>query len=279
MASWRAGICPRWWHCCCPPIPMTSSAGKYRLSAPSFLQKSVRRRLGEPASCGVRREEFRDALRRAAEITGDRDLVVIGSQAIHGAFTPGVLPGAAVASGEVDILPSDDAEGDKAWLLAGRGGSWDERAEIDGVDISTATLPEGWTDRLIPFALDDQPATVIGWCLDPHDLVVSKAIAGRDKDRRFIEALVGAKLVDPAVALDRMSSVDAGCRQPSVEELERAGVYLAALPRPDKLFRPASRKPPKGRARPSRDEFPAPLDMWADLRDETRCNGRESSAE
>ncbi|MDE3204871.1 MAG: hypothetical protein KGQ66_11720 [Acidobacteriota bacterium] len=116
----------------------------------------------------MRRDEFRDALRRAAEITGDIDLVVIGSQSIHGAFAPAVLPLAATASGEVDIMAAQDIDGDKMWLLAGRGGGWGDLAEIDGVDITTATLPEGWVDRLIAFPLDDQPDCVIGWCLDPQ---------------------------------------------------------------------------------------------------------------
>ncbi len=91
----------------------------------------------------MRRDEFRDALRRAAEITGDIDLVVIGSQSIHGEFAPAVLPLAATASGEVDIMAAQDIEGGKMWLLAGRGGGSGDLAEIDGVDITTATLPEG----------------------------------------------------------------------------------------------------------------------------------------
>lgn len=215
----------------------------------------------------MRRDEFRDALRRAAEITGDRDLVVIGSQSIHGAFAPAVMPAAATASGEVDILAAHDVDGDKTWLLAGRGAGWGEQAEIDGVDITTATLPEGWADRLIAFPLDDRPDGVIGWCLDPHDLVVAKAIAGRDKDRQFIKALAQAHLIDPAVSLYRLSALDPGCRQPRAGEVERAGVYLASLPRPDSVYRPASRRAPKGRHRPTRRDFPAPADMWRDLRD------------
>jgi hypothetical protein len=219
----------------------------------------------------MRRDEFRDALRRAAEITGDRDLVVIGSQSIHGAFAPAVLPAPATASGEVDIVATHDIEGDKMWLLAGRGGGWGDEAEIDGVDITTATLPEGWVDRLIAFPLDDRPDTVVGWCLDPHDLVVSKAVAGRDKDRQFIESLVDAKLIDPGISLQRLADIDSRCRQPKAAEVERAGVYLVALPRPDQLYQPATRSLPKGRRRPTRDEFLSPVDMYADLRDVRRA--------
>ena len=64
----------------------------------------------------MRREEFRDALRRAAEITGDRDLVVLGSQSLHGSFNMAVLEDRVLtASMEVDVLTSDDPEGDKIW--------------------------------------------------------------------------------------------------------------------------------------------------------------------
>ena len=215
----------------------------------------------------MRRDEFRDALRRAAEITGDHDLVIIGSQSIHGAFAPAVLPAAAVASGEVDIMAAHDVEGDKIWLIAGRGGGWGDQVEIDGVDITTATLPQRWTERLIPFPLGDNPDCVIGWCLDPHDLVVSKAVAGREKDSEFIKALVDTDLIDPTISLERLASIDSGCRQPSPDEVERAGVFLASLPRPEALYRPATRRSPKGRRRPARADFPAPADMWADLRD------------
>ena len=43
-------------------------------------------------------------------------------------------------------------------------------------------LPEGWRARLVRF---ESPATngVTAWCLETHDLWLSKAVAGRDKDR------------------------------------------------------------------------------------------------
>lgn len=223
-------------------------------------------RFSAPARYGVRREEFRDALRRAGDITGDCDFVVIGSQSVHGAFSATVLPKAATFSMEVDLLAVFDIDGDKAWRLAGADGGSGNRSEIDGVDITTATLPDGWVDRLIPFAVDDTAETVIGWCLEPHDLVVAKATAGRDKDRRFIEALVAASLINPAVVLVRLANIDLGARRPRPYELERAAAYLTSLRRPTALYRPASRRPPKGRRRPHRDDFPPPADMFSDLR-------------
>lgn len=214
----------------------------------------------------MRRDELLDALRRAYAITGDKDFVVVGSQAIHGAFNKAVLPKATMQSMETDILPLFDAEGDKFWALSVRGKSG-PGAEIDGVDIGTSTLPEGWVDRLVPLPCDGSPDGVIGWCLDPHDLVVAKAIAGRPKDHRFIEAAAKANLVNPQVALRRMEKLDQGCNVPTEAEIEAARFYLASLPVPTWLFKPANRQVPKHRRRPRREDFPRPRDMFADLRD------------
>lgn len=61
--------------------------------------------------------------------------------------------------------------------------------------MSTAILPTGWRDRLIVFETPDT-ALVRGLCLEPHDLVVSKLVAFRDKDREFAASLLHAGLVD-----------------------------------------------------------------------------------
>lgn len=49
-----------------------------------------------------------------------------------------------------------------------------------GVVESTAVLPEGRVGRLLLF---ETPATngVVAWCLEVHDLWISKAIAGRPR--------------------------------------------------------------------------------------------------
>lgn len=214
----------------------------------------------------MRRDELLDALRRASAITGDKDFVVVGSQSIHGAFNEAVLPKNTVLSMEADILPLFDDEGDKFWALSVQGMN-SPGAEIDGVDIGTSALPEGWVDRLVPLPCDDAPDAVIGWCLDPHDLVVAKAIAGRPKDRKFIEAAVKANLVDPQVALQRIERLDQGCNVPTEYEMKVARFYLASLPVPPWLFKPARRPVPKYRRRPNREDFPRPHDMFTDLRD------------
>jgi len=217
--------------------------------------------------CGVRRDEFRDAIRRAAEISGDRDLVVVGSQSLHGSFNMAVLQESLVLifSMEIDILTADDPDGDKVWALQVCGGAH-AGAEIDGVEITTSTLPLGWVDRLVPFPLDDTPEAVIAWCLEPHDLVVAKAVAGREKDLRFIRAAVAGGLVDPEECLQGTADLDPGCSIPTPEALEVAQFFLASLHRTPELYRVAAREIPKGRARPRRDQFVPSRDLFEDLR-------------
>lgn len=219
----------------------------------------------------MRRSEFKEALRRAAEITGDRDIVVLGSQSVHGAFSEAVLPAPTMDSMELDCLAINDADGEKSWDLLGRAGDGSGFHQIyhihlDGVDIGTSALPDGWTERLIPFPVEEGPDAVVGWCLEPHDLVMAKTIAGRDKDYAFVKAMVDACLVDPREAERRMRALDGGCFVPTRQALDRARAYLSRLQSPPHLFQPSERRPPRGRRRPTRDEFPEVADMWADLR-------------
>ena len=64
-----------------------------------------------------------------------------------------------------------------------------------GVGLSTALLAPGWDERMVP--LVDRATGTTGWCLDVHDLCAAKLLAGRPKDRNFVAAIVGARLVDP----------------------------------------------------------------------------------
>jgi len=55
----------------------------------------------------------------------------------------------------------------------------------EGIHSDTAVLPEGWRERLVGWDLkSSQPAEP--HFLEPHDLAISKLVAGRDKDRPFV---------------------------------------------------------------------------------------------
>jgi hypothetical protein len=54
-----------------------------------------------------------------------------------------------------------------------------------------------------------------GWCLEAHDLVLSKYAAGREKDGVFVRAALAAKLVNRETLLDRLATmpIDDGARE------------------------------------------------------------------
>ena len=58
--------------------------------------------------------------------------------------------------------------------------------------MASTTLPAGWANRLVPVS-NENTAGAIGWCLDVHDLALSKLVAGRDRDLEL--AVVRARLL------------------------------------------------------------------------------------
>jgi hypothetical protein len=112
----------------------------------------------------------------------------------------------------VDLGFFDDPDGRKADLIEGAIGEDSEFDRtfdffVDGIDLGTATLPNGWWNRLV----DVQNANTNGArgrCLDPHDCVASKLAAGREKDYAFAVALLDAGLVDAEVLLERIETME-----------------------------------------------------------------------
>ncbi len=141
----------------------------------------------------MNREEFDHAIRAAGAILGENELVVIGSQALHASIF-GAVPPEAARSMEADIAALDDPGEQKADLIDGTIGevSMFHRTfgyYAQGVTRSTAILPRGWRDRLIRY---ETPNTngVVAWCLEIHDLWISKAIASRRKDSSSVPRLL-----------------------------------------------------------------------------------------
>ncbi len=66
----------------------------------------------------MKRAEFDHAIRAAGSILGETEILVIGSQAIHGSIS-GDLPAEAERSVEVDIVAFNDADAKKADLIDG----------------------------------------------------------------------------------------------------------------------------------------------------------------
>jgi hypothetical protein len=159
----------------------------------------------------VKRKEFEHAVRAAGAVLGVDELLVIGSQALH-ASMPGDLPEEATRSVEVDVAVRGDIEGRMADLLDGSIGEASMFHATfgyyaQGVVESTAVLPRGWERRLVRF---ETPATngVVAWCLEVHDLWISKAAAGRPKDAEFCRALAKAGMIDRQTLLKRLADIE-----------------------------------------------------------------------
>ena len=96
----------------------------------------------------MKRIQLEHVLRVAAEITGERDILVIGSQAIHGTYGDDRLPVEATTSIEADLAFFDDPDDEKADLIDGAIGELSRFHETfgyyaQGVSVRTAVLPDG----------------------------------------------------------------------------------------------------------------------------------------
>ena len=147
----------------------------------------------------MKREAFDHAIRAAGAILGENEVLVIGSQALH-ASVQADLPPEAARSVEADVAALEDPNQEKADLIDGAigeasvfHGTFGYYAQ--GVTQSTAVLPQGWQGRLVRY---ETPNTngVVAWCLEVHDLWISKAIALRPKDIEFCTALVNGDFVE-----------------------------------------------------------------------------------
>lgn len=76
-----------------------------------------------------------------------------------------------------------------------------------GVGRETATLPEGWRDRLVPVH-NPNTGGGTGLCLEPHDLAVAKLVAGREKDLVFVAGLVRHRLVEVPTVRERLARTE-----------------------------------------------------------------------
>lgn len=136
----------------------------------------------------MKKRQVDHVLRAAGRITGERRFIVIGSQALHGTHPD--LADQILTSFEVDLIAPANV-GRTEWLnVIGVDSLFHETYGYyaDPVDSRTATLPEGWIERLVPLAPGDTDG-VQGLCLEPHDLAIAKYVAGRNKDRVFTREL------------------------------------------------------------------------------------------
>lgn len=158
------------------------------------------------------RSELEHLLVVASQISGRENIVVIGSQAILGSYDESELPEDVTMSREADFAFWDDSTeevSDRVDAAIGELSEFDEfhGYYAQGVSISTATLPAGWEARLVRY--DTANGGVTGWCLEPHDLALSKLAAHRPKDKRFVGALIRAEILDVRILDERVGHLAA----------------------------------------------------------------------
>ena len=176
----------------------------------------------------MRRSELEHLIRAAGDISGDHELVVIGSQAILGQFPD--APVALLASMEADIYPRAHPElADKVDGAIGEGSRFHQTHGYyaQGVGPKTATLPAGWRRRLVRVE-NENTGNAAGLCLEVHDLAISKYVAGREKDREFTRELARHGMTDRVTLLQRLAATKL---DPAITKIVKARI-ARDFPRP-----------------------------------------------
>lgn len=159
----------------------------------------------------MRREQFEHVIAAAAEVSGEREIVVIGSQAILGNVDE--PPRSMLVSMEADVYPRNDPrKADEIDGSLGDGsqfqGTYGYYAQ--GVGPETVVAPAGWEERLVRVEIParvGQATGPVALCLEIHDLVLAKCAAGRDRDWEFARDAMAADLVKAAELLRRIEDL------------------------------------------------------------------------
>lgn len=159
----------------------------------------------------MQRDEFEHVIAAAAEVSGEREIVVVGSQAILGSVPN--PPKTMLFSAEADVYPlNDPAKAEAIDGSLGDGsyfhGTYGYYAH--GVGPETAVAPAGWETRLVRVEIParvGQSVGAVALCLEPHDLVLAKCVAGRDRDWDFAREAIAAELVHADELFARLQKV------------------------------------------------------------------------
>lgn len=153
-------------------------------------------------------------IRAAGTMTDQYEFIVVGSQSILGSVER--PPVKCLMSNEADLYPK--GAGELSDIIDGSLGEGSQFHDTfgyyaQGVDSTTAILPQGWQGRLRRL---QTPATNdrIAYCIDVLDLFMAKCAANREKDRAFNVVLLRAGVVDAPSALLRVPDmpIDAAAR-------------------------------------------------------------------
>jgi hypothetical protein len=136
-----------------------------------------------------------------------RDFYIIGSAAIL-AVLPNPPEGVLTATRDVDIVLLDDDErlADRISFVLGEASDFDFEFGYYAQGVTSETpayAPSGWMERAVPVRVEEHT----GWCMEVHDLVLSKLGAGREKDIDFAKGAAALALVQRDELLRRLRDV------------------------------------------------------------------------
>jgi uncharacterized nucleotidyltransferase DUF6036 len=159
----------------------------------------------------MRRDELEHVIGAAANVTGEDEFVVIGSQAIL-ASHPNAPPELLISM-EADVYPRQHPE--KADHIDGALGDGSQfhvtfGYYAHGVGPETAKAPAGWQERLVPIDIPPRAGSsrpAVAWCLEIHDLVLAKLVAGRARDWEFARDALAAGLVRVRTLRERVEQL------------------------------------------------------------------------
>lgn len=155
----------------------------------------------------MQRQQLQHVILEIGERFALRDFHIIGSAAILAVMAE-PPPGALTATRDIDVLPpgDDDRLADRISFVLGEASDFDREHGYYAEAVSRRTpafAPTDWETRAIPVRV----AQYTGWCMEPHDLVLSKLGAGRDKDLDFARAAAALGLVSREELLTRLEAV------------------------------------------------------------------------
>ena len=154
------------------------------------------------------RSNLEHIIRAAGTIADDTDIVIIGSQAVLGQHPD--APAELLISMEADVWPKTRPERtDMIDGSIGEGSPFQREFGYyaHGVDSTTAVLPRGWENRLV-LVTGENTRKIRGWCLEPHDLAISKLVAGRPKDLDFLGAMLQHRYIDASTLKARLNETE-----------------------------------------------------------------------
>jgi hypothetical protein len=113
----------------------------------------------------MKRSELEHAIRAACDVANCHEVIIVGSQAVLGQFP--TAPDEITYSRECDVFTVADLVANQ--IIDGVLGelslfNMTHGFFVHGIDPNTATLAEGWRDRLVPVRHENTRGCT-GWCL------------------------------------------------------------------------------------------------------------------